>query len=103
MQMYWEKMLKKLFSNDPQREIKIDLSGMLFHVKLSEVEKGKTEHCVHKDDADCLIDLVELTSKDIQSFVLEGTPTQAVSYEIIDFDETAPNAPLKLKLITTAG
>ena len=97
-QIYWEKMLKKLFSNDPQREIKIDISGMLIHVKLSEIEKGKAEHCVHKDDADCLIDLVELTSKDIQSFVLEGTPTQAVSYETIDFDETAPTAPAEIEI-----
>ena len=89
-QLYWEKMLKKLFGTDPQREIKIEISGMLIHVKLSEVEKGKTEHCVHQQDADCLIDLVELTSKDIQSFVLESIPTQAVSYENIDYDETAP-------------
>jgi hypothetical protein len=97
-QMYWEKMLKKLFSTDPQREIKIDISGMLIHVKLSEVEKGKTEHCVHQLDADCLIDLVELTSKDIQSFVLEDIPTQAMSYETIDFDETAPTAPAEIEI-----
>ena len=97
-QMYWEKMLKKLFSNDPQREIKIDISGMLIHVKLSEVEQGKTEHCVHKDDADCLIDLVELTSKDIQSFVLEGAPTQVTYYETIDFDGTAPIVPAEIEI-----
>jgi hypothetical protein len=92
-QMYWEKMLKKLFSNDPQGEIKIAISGMLIHVKLSGVEKGNTEHCIHQRDADCQIDLVELTSNDIQSFVLEGTPTQATSDEIIDFDETDPVTP----------
>lgn len=97
-QLYWEKMLKKLFSNDPQREIQVEISGMLIHVKLSEVEKGKTEHCVHQQDADCLIDLVELTSKDIQSFVLEGIPTQAVSYENIDFDETTPAAPAEIEI-----
>ncbi len=97
-QLYWEKLLKKLFSNDPQREIKIEISGMLIHIKLSEVEKGKLERCVHKQDADCLIDLVELTSKDIQSFVLEGIPTQSASYESIDFDETAPSSPVEIEI-----
>jgi hypothetical protein len=94
-QLDWEKKLRKLFSNDPQQEININISGMLIHVKLSEVEKGKTEHCVHQQDADCLIDLVELTSKDIQSFVLESIPVQTIP---IDFDETAPISPSEIEI-----
>lgn len=87
-QIYWEKLLKKLFSNDPQREIKIEISGLLIHVKLSEVESGTRVSCVHHEEIDCLIDLVELTSKDIQHYVLEDTVAQVVSYENINSDKT---------------
>jgi hypothetical protein len=86
-QQDWEGELRKLFSNDPEQRAVLKISGLLLHIKLSDVGAGKTTHCHHIDDNDCKIEFRELTTKDINRNILGSIPRESA---VIDFDETVP-------------
>ena len=69
-QKEWSKIFKKAFAPSGERNIKIDISGVLVHVKLSEAIAKKPVDCINPKFDDCPIRFVELTSKEIQEQVL---------------------------------
>lgn len=80
-QKKWCTILKKAFGNGASGNINIQVSGLLMHIKLSEVSGGKTVQCVYSDTdecpveyRDCPIEYRLLSAKEIQQEVLgEGT------------------------------
>jgi len=79
----WDTLFKRLFSKDVEQAIKVELRGMLIHVKLGAILKGQSVECRHADDPSCIIDFIELTSGDIQSAIFEGDSPLP-----IDLDDT---------------
>lgn len=88
-QREWSKIFKKAFSQDKERPIKIEISGLLIHVKLSESIAKPPAHCVNPQFDDCPIEFVELTSKEIQEKVLGSCEGVNPIWTNVDFDETA--------------
>lgn len=80
-QKRWCAILKKAFGNGASGNINIQVSGLLMHIKLSEVSGGKVVQCVYADAdegpieyRDCPIEYRLLSAKEIQQEVLgEGT------------------------------
>lgn len=70
-QKRWCAILKKAFGNG---NINIKVSGLLIHIKLSEVSGGKVIQCVNPEFDDCPIEYRLLSAKEIQQEVLgDGT------------------------------
>lgn len=70
-QKRWCAILKKVFGNG---NINIKVSGLLIHIKLSEVSGGKVIQCVNPEFDDCPIEYRLLSAKEIQQEVLgDGT------------------------------
>lgn len=80
-QKRWCAILKRAFGNGASGNINIQVSGLLMHIKLSEVSGGKIIQCVYADEdevpieyRDCPIEYRLLSAKEIQQEVLgEGT------------------------------
>ncbi|MBR3362216.1 MAG: DNA translocase FtsK [Lachnospiraceae bacterium] len=73
-QKKWYDILKRAFSNGKTKNIIIDVSGLLLHVKMNEATGGENVLCRHPDFDDCIIEYWKLTAKEIQRDVLgEGT------------------------------
>ena len=69
-QKEWSKIFKKAFAPSGERNIKIDISGVLVHVKLSEAIAKKPVDCINPKFDDCPIRFVEFTSKELQEQAL---------------------------------
>lgn len=77
-QKKWHKILKKAFGNGKSENINIEVSGLLIHIKLSEVSGGKVVDCVNPEFDDCPIEYRLLSAKEIQQEILgEGTVLKA--------------------------
>lgn len=98
-QKRWCAILKKAFGNGASGNINIQVSGLLMHIKLSEVSGGKVIQCVYADGdegpieyRDCPIEYRLLSAKEIQQEVLgEGTvlkETLVVDYDSDDVPES---------------
>lgn len=98
-QKRWCAILKKAFRNGASRNINIQVSGLLMHIKLSDVSGGKVIQCVYADAdegrieyRDCPIEYRLLSAKEIQQEVLgEGTvlkETLAVDYDSDEVPES---------------
>ena len=95
----WQKrlcaILKKAFGNGASGNINIQVSGLLMHIKLSEVSGGKVIQCVYADSdegpieyRDCPIEYRLLSAKEIQQEVLgEGTVLKETLTADYDSDE----------------
>lgn len=94
-QKRWCAILKKAFGNGASGNINIQVSGLLMHIKLSEVSGGKVVQCVYADAdegpieyRDCPIEYRLLSAKEIQQEVLgEGTVLKEVLAADYDSDE----------------
>lgn len=69
-QKKWYDILKKAFSNSQSKNITIDVSGLLMHIKLNEASGGEHIVCRHSEYDDCQIDYWKLTAKEIQREIL---------------------------------
>lgn len=94
-QKRWCAILKKAFGNGASGNINIQVSGVLMHIKLSEVSGGKVLQCIYADTdedpieyRDCPIEYRLLTAKEIQQTVLgEGTVLKETLEVDYDSDE----------------
>lgn len=94
-QKRWCAILKKAFGNGTSGNINIQVSGLLIHIKLSEVSGGKVVQCVYADSdegsieyRDCPIEYRLLSAKEIQQEVLgEGTVLKETLVADYDSDE----------------
>ena len=94
-QKRWCAILKKAFGNGTSGNINIQVSGLLIHIKLSEVSGGKVAQCVYADAdegsieyRDCPIEYRLLSAKEIQQEVLgEGTVLKETLAADYDSDE----------------
>lgn len=94
-QKRWCAILKKAFGNGASGNINIQVSGLLMHIKLSEVSGGKVIQCVYADAdegpieyRDCPIEYRLLSAKEIQQEVLgEGTVLKETLAADYDSDE----------------
>lgn len=87
-QKEWCDVLKKAFGNGKSKNINIDVSGVLMHIKLSQATGGKVIQCVNPEFDDCPIEYRQFTAKEIQKEVLgEGTVIKEMWEP--DFDETS--------------
>jgi len=87
-QKQWSQILKRAFGSEKDGSIKVDVSGLLIHVQLSEASGGATIQAVHPDHDDCPIELVKLTSKEIQAEILGNKAPAKQTWSKVDFDET---------------
>jgi hypothetical protein len=88
-QQDWEQKLKSLFGKNAEQNMTLRIHGLLLHIKLSDVNVGKSTDCFHRDNNDCKIELRELTTDDINRGILDSISTENV---VIDFDETLPES-----------
>ncbi len=72
-QKRWYDILKKAFANERNKSIKIDISGILLHIKLNEASGEEHIVCCYPELDSCRIDYWKLTSKEIQRDVFEDT------------------------------
>lgn len=94
-QKRWCAILKKAFGNGASGNINIQVSGLLMHIKLSEVSGGKVVQCIYADAdegpieyRDCPIEYRLLSAKEIQQEVLgEGTVLKETLAADYDSDE----------------
>ncbi|MCR0327050.1 hypothetical protein MKA58_06560 [[Clostridium] innocuum] len=94
-QKRWYDILKKAFGNGASGNINIQVSGLLMHIKLSEVSGGKVVQCFYADMdegpiryRDCPIEYRLLSAKEIQQEVLgEGTILKETLAADYDSDE----------------
>lgn len=87
-QKRWCAILKKAFGNGASGNINIQVSGLLMHIKLSEVSGGKVVQCVYADADECPIEYRLLSAKEIQLEVLgEGTVLKETFAADYDSDE----------------
>ena len=84
-QKKWYDILKKAFANEKNKSIKIDVSGLLMHIKLNEASGGEYISCKNPDFDDCRIEYYKLTAKEIQRDVL-GNGTLIKEMWTPDFD-----------------
>ena len=95
-QKRWCGILKKAFGNGASGNINIQVSGLLMHIKLSEVSGGKVIQCAYADGDEgpieyrgCPIEYRLLTAKEIQQEVLgEDTILKETLTADYDSDET---------------
>ncbi len=87
-QKRWCAILKKAFGNGASGNINIQVSGLLMHIKLSEVSGGKVVQCVYADADEGPIEYRLLSAKEIQQEVLgEGTVLKETLVADYDSDE----------------
>jgi hypothetical protein len=88
-QQEWERILKNLFSKDAEQILTLRIHGLLLHIKLSDVSAGKSSVGVHANNNECIIELRELTTDDINKGILDSVSSEK---SVIDFDETLPQS-----------
>lgn len=87
-QKRWYDILKKAFSNSQRKNVTIDVSGLLMHIKLNKASGGEHITCRHPEYDDCQIDYWKLTAKEIQRDVLgDGTPVKEMWTPDFDVSE----------------
>jgi len=89
-QKQWSIRLRKAFGNVQSSDINIEISGLLLHIKLSETGDGGSIEGSNPDFNNCRIELIELTSKEIQAHILGGDIPARQTWTMIDYDETEP-------------
>jgi hypothetical protein len=91
-QQDWDARFKKLFGKTPTDDLNIVVRGKLIHVKLGEPTDQPSVTCKHGEYTDCEIDVITLTTKEIQEFISESdAPTGGVDWDNPDFDNTGDN------------
>lgn len=86
-QKRWCAILKRAFGNGASGNINIKVSGLLIHIKLSEVSGGKVIQCVYADGDEDPIEYRLLSAKEIQQEVLgEGTVLKETLTADYDFN-----------------
>lgn len=91
-QKKWYEILKRAFATGQTKNIVIDVSGILLHVKLNEATGGEHILCHNPEFDDCQIDYWKLTAKEIQKDVLgEGTLMKEMWTPDFDEDESDGN------------
>jgi len=89
-QQEWDAIFRKLFGKTPTNELNIVVRGKLLHIKLGEPTEQPTVSCKHGEYTDCDIDVVTLTTKEIQEFISESDiSTDGADWNNPDFDETS--------------
>lgn len=89
-QKKWCAILKRAFSCDKNNNINVQVSGLLIHIKLSDVSGGKEIQCVNPDFDDCPIEYRLLSAKEIQQDIL-GNGTELKETWNPDFDTDSQN------------
>lgn len=88
-QKKWYDLLKKAFGNGKCENINISVTGLLIHIKLSEVSEGRVLNGINPDFDDCEIEFRQLTAKDIQQDILgEGTTLKEMWSPDFDLNDT---------------
>lgn len=86
-QKRWYLILKKAFGSGESEGLKIEVSGILLHIKLNEASGGEHIPCKNPDYDDCSIDYWKLTAKEIQHDIL-GEETKIKESITPDFDNS---------------
>jgi hypothetical protein len=87
-QQEWDAIFKKLFGKTPTDDLNIVVRGKLVHVKLGEPTERATVICKHGEYLDCEIDVITLTTKEIQGFVSESDiPKGSVNWNKPDYEK----------------
>ena len=90
-QKKWCAILKKAFGNGSSGNINIQVSGLLMHIKLSEVSGGKIIQCVNPEFDDCPIEYRLLSAKEIQQEIFgDGTVLKETWTPDFDEDDETP-------------
>lgn len=89
-QKKWCTILKRAFSCDKKNNINIQVSGLLIHIRLSDVSGGRVLQCVNPDFDDCPIEYRLLSAKEIQQDIL-GNGTELKETWNPDFDTDSQN------------
>ncbi|OQB13593.1 MAG: DNA translocase FtsK [Firmicutes bacterium ADurb.Bin193] len=89
-QKRWYDILKRAFANGPRKNITINVSGILMHIKLNEASGGEHIVCYNPEFDDCRIDYWKLTAREIQRDVL-GDGSLIKEMWTPDFDTAEDN------------
>lgn len=80
-QKEWSNIFKRAFSEDNNNGLRINIEGLLIHVKLSDASGGKTIECFNPAADYCPIKYVELSAKEIQHDVIGGDILPLLNWE----------------------
>lgn len=101
-QKRWEGILKGAFRPSEDRTIKVDVSGILLHIKLSAANGTGTESCLYDGEEQYPIEFVQLAAKDIQKEIFgdsfadltaKAQEQYATGDEVILPSEVSPVSP----------
>lgn len=86
-QELWEQVFRRAFGNGERGNIKVVVSGILYHFKLSDTSMGQELVCFHKED-ECEITLHTMTTPMIQSQIFgeDTEPLQVIDSNISAMD-----------------
>lgn len=87
----WSEIFKDAFVPPSKQRVKIEISGLLVHVKLSEAVAKKPVHCINSTFDDCPVCFWELTSKEIQEQILGRCRGAIPAGTSIDYDDVVCN------------
>lgn len=85
-QQKWDTIFKRLFGKNSTPELNVIVRGMLIHVKLGEPTPQPPVLCKHKEHLDCEIDLITLTTNEIQECIFETASLSSADWNNPDFD-----------------
>jgi energy-coupling factor transporter ATP-binding protein EcfA2 len=85
-QLNWDSIFKRLFGKNRTSELNVVVRGLLVHVKLGEPTPQPLVSCKHKSHLDCEIDLITLTTNDIQEYIFETDIQSSTDWNNPDFD-----------------
>lgn len=91
-QKRWCSILKKAFRNENGREINIEVSGLLLHIKMNDNSGGQAIQCINPEFDDCPIEYRVLTAKEIQRYIL-GEDTVLRETWTPEFDVGSQDTP----------
>jgi hypothetical protein len=87
-QQKWDSVFKKLFGKNRSTEINVEVKGLLVHIKLGDPTSRPILHCKYKHHIDCEIDLITLTTNDIQTFIFDSSTQPSIDWNNVDFDNS---------------
>lgn len=94
-QKRWEGILKGAFRPAEDRSIKVNVSGILLHIKLSAANGTGSESCYYDGEEQYPIEFVQLAAKDIQKEIfgdsLADLTAKAQEQYLTEEDETKPS------------
>ena len=87
-QQKWDSIFKNLFNRNHNLELNVIVRGLLVHVKLGDPMIKQLQTCKHKSYTDCEIDLITLTTNDIQEYIFESKSQSPTNWDNPDFDNS---------------